>query len=77
VNDRVANVQRDTTFDNKDLFSARIRLFYNSVTSQLEGLREGVLLELGFDYVTPSNPKDITSWVYDYAADKVDITDNR
>jgi hypothetical protein len=41
------------------------------------GLREGVLLELGFDDVTPNVAKDISSWAYDYAAGKVDIIDNR
>jgi hypothetical protein len=43
----------------------------------MEGLREGVLLEVGFDTVAPNTPKDISSWVYDYAADKVDVIDNR
>jgi nucleotidyltransferase AbiEii toxin of type IV toxin-antitoxin system len=75
--DGVTKVERDTAFDNKDLFSAGIRLSYNSATTQLEGLRQGVLLELGFDDVTPNSPKDISSWAYDYAAGKVDITDNR
>jgi len=30
-----------------------------------------------FDDVTPNMPKDISSWAYDYAADKVDVIDNR
>lgn len=38
-------------------------------------LKPGVLLELGFDDVTPNNKKDISSWLYDYAADKVSIAD--
>jgi len=75
--DGIVKVERDTAFDNKDMFSAGIRLFYKSVTAPLEGLREGVLLELGFDDVTPNSPRDISSWTYDYAAGKVDITDNR
>jgi hypothetical protein len=75
--DGIEKVERDTAFDNKDLFSAGIRLSYKSVTGRLEGLREGVLLELGFDDVTPNTAKDISSWAYDYAADKVDIIDNR
>jgi Nucleotidyl transferase AbiEii toxin, Type IV TA system len=75
--DGITKVERDTAFDNKDLFSAGIRLSYNSLTTQLEGLRQGVLLELGFDDVTPNSPKDISSWAYDYAAGKVDIIDNR
>jgi hypothetical protein len=75
--DGIAKVERDTAFDNKDLFSAGIRLSYKSVTGRLEGIREGVLLELGFDDVTPNVPKDISSWAYDYAADRDDIIDNR
>jgi hypothetical protein len=75
--DGVDKAERDTAFDNKDLFSAGIRLFYKSVTTPIEGLREGVLLELGFDDVTPNTAKDISSWSYDDAADKVEIIDNR
>src|SRR6266436_247841 len=47
--DGINKVQRDTAFDNKDLFSAGIRLFYTAIAKPLDGLREGVLLELGFD----------------------------
>jgi len=75
--DGIEKVERDSAFDNKDFFSAGIRLFYKSLTEPLEGLREGVLLELGFDDVTPNSAKDISSWAYDFAADKVDIIDNR
>jgi hypothetical protein len=32
----IAKVERDATFDNKDMFGAGIRLFYNSVTAPLE-----------------------------------------
>jgi len=46
-------------------------------TTPVDGLREGVLLEAGFAKVTPNEPKDICSWAYDYAADKVEIIDNR
>src|SRR5208282_5817958 len=42
------------------------------------GLKPGVLLEAGFDDVSPNSPKDISSWLYDHAvAKKVDIIDNR
>jgi len=75
--DGIEKVERDTAFDNKDFFSAGVRLFYKGLTEPLEGLREGVLLELGFDDVTPNSARDISSWAYDYAADKVDIVDNR
>src|SRR5262249_26721225 len=35
------------------------------------------LLEVGFDTVAPNEPKDISSWLYDHAANKIDIIDNR
>lgn len=75
--DGIEKVERDTAFDNKDFFSAGIQLSYKGMTGQLKGLREGVLLELGFDDVTPNTGKDISSWAYDYAAARVDIIDNR
>jgi Nucleotidyl transferase AbiEii toxin, Type IV TA system len=57
--------------------SAGIRLSYKTHATAMAGLKSGVLLELGFDDVTPNTNKDIGSWLYDYAADKVDIIDNR
>ena len=57
--------------------SAGIRLSYKALNPPAEGLKEGVVLEVGFDDVTPNSAKDISSWAYDYAASKVDITDNR
>src|SRR6266436_5410161 len=73
----IDKVERDTAFDNKTLMSAGIQLFYKTHTKALGGLRPGVLLELGFDDVTPNTKKDISSWLYDHAAGKVDIIDNR
>ncbi|GMO93570.1 nucleotidyl transferase AbiEii/AbiGii toxin family protein [Bradyrhizobium sp. TM239] len=76
--DGISSVERDTAFDDVPAYrGAGIRLNYDSVTEAMEGLREGVLLEVGFDTVAPNEPKDISSWMYDYAADKVDIIDNR
>ena len=73
----IDKVERDNAFDNKTLMSAGIRLFYKTHTKALDGLKPGVLLELGFDEVSPNSKKDISSWLYDYAADKVPIIDNR
>jgi len=73
----IDKVERDTAFDNKTLMSAGIRLFYKSHAKALEGLKPGVLLELGFDDVTPNSKKDISSWLYDYAKGKASIIDNR
>jgi predicted nucleotidyltransferase component of viral defense system len=76
--DGITKVEGDTAFDTKDLFSAGIRLSYNAINKLPEGLREGVLLEVGFDDVTPNIAKDISSWAYDHAvAQKVDLIDNR
>jgi hypothetical protein len=75
--DGIVSVAHDTSVDNKDLFSAGIRLAYKNIAAPVEGLREGVLLEAGFAKVTPNEPKDISSWAYDDAADKVEIMDNR
>jgi hypothetical protein len=74
----IDKVERDTAFDSKQLFSGGVRLFYNSVTEPLEGLKTGVLLEAGFDVVAPNTAKDIGSWAYDHAVAKgVKIIDNR
>jgi Nucleotidyl transferase AbiEii toxin, Type IV TA system len=74
----ISSVERDTAFDDIPNYrGAGIRLDSDSVTETLDGLRDGVLLEVGFDTVAPNAPKDISSWMYDYAAEKVDIIDNR
>ncbi len=73
----IIKVERDTAFDGTDMFSGGIRLFYKNVTAPLDDLKEGILLEVGFDDVAPNTAKDISSWAYDYAASRVDIIDNR
>jgi hypothetical protein len=75
--DGVEKVARDPAFDGTHLFSGGIRLSYKSITPLVDDLREGVLLEAGFDTVTPNTPKNISSWAYDHAASKIDIIDNR
>ena len=75
--DGINSVERDTAFDSDKLFSGGIRLRYRSFTSRIDDLKDGILLEAGFDAVTPNTAKDISSWVYDYAADRVETVDNR
>jgi hypothetical protein len=75
--DGIEDAKRDKAFDNKDFFSGGIRLFYKSVAEPIAGLKDGVLLEAGFDDVTPNSAKDISSWAYDHATRTVDISDNR
>ena len=75
--DGINSVQRDTAFDNDKLFSGGIRLRYRSFTCRIDDLKDGILLEAGFDAVTPNTAKDISSWIYDYAAGQVETVDNR
>jgi Nucleotidyl transferase AbiEii toxin, Type IV TA system len=76
--DGIEKVERDTEFDNRNMTSAGIRLSYETLVPAMKGLRPGVLLEAGFDEVSPNSSKDITSWLYDHAVSKgVDIIDNR
>lgn len=73
----IYDVQRDTAFDDSKYRSGGIRLFYQKTGGNLEGVKDGILLEVGFDDVTPNNLRTISSWAYDFAAPKVDIIDNR
>lgn len=75
----IVSVKRDEIFDDiKQYRSGGIRLYYESVTKSIEGVKDGILLEVGFDTVTPNNPLTISSWAYDRAIKQgVDIIDNR
>ncbi|WP_244481909.1 nucleotidyl transferase AbiEii/AbiGii toxin family protein [Bradyrhizobium pachyrhizi] len=76
--DGIATVERDADFDDIPKYrSAGIKLTFPSTVEAMEGLRDGVLPEVGFDTVAPNEPRDISSWVYDYAAGKVEVIDNR
>lgn len=75
--DGIESVERDTEFDDANYRSAGIRLRYKSRTGTLQGLKDGILLEVGFDDVAPNLPKVISSWAYDYASPKVTVIDNR
>lgn len=71
---------RDHAFDDEhQYYSGGIRLSYESLFSQNgAAAKEGVLLEVGFDDVTPNQPVDISSWAYDHAVKAaVDVVDNR
>lgn len=72
-------VRRDEAFDDQRQYrSGGIRLHYDSKTDAIDGIKEGILLEVGFDTVTPNNPLTISSWAYDKAVQQgVDIIDNR
>jgi hypothetical protein len=74
----IVAVERDTAFDDTRYYrGAGIRLIYESANGSVPGIKDGILLEVGFDDVAPNQPKDISSWAYDFAASRVDILDNR
>jgi hypothetical protein len=77
--DGIVLVERDTDFDNtKSYSSGGIRLYYDNLIDQVEGIKAGILLEAGFDRVTPNEELTISSWAYDRAiALGVEIIDNR
>lgn len=71
-------MERDTAFDDTQYYrGAGIHLIYEPAFGSVEGLKDGILLEVGFDVVAPNQPLDIASWAYDLAAPLVDIVDNR
>ena len=50
----IISIERDTAFDDTDYYrSGGIRLYYKSFTNKVAGLKEGILLEAGFDDVIP------------------------
>lgn len=77
--DGIIDVKRDHEFDNvKTYNSGGIRLYYKATTDAIDGVKEGILLEVGFDTVTPNNTLTISSWAYDKAVQQgVAIIDNR
>ncbi len=73
------SAERDTAFDNATFRSGGVRLLYKGVNPLPKGVKEGVLLEAGFDQVAPNRPCDISSWAYDAALERglTGLTDNR
>jgi hypothetical protein len=76
----VIEIERDTTFDDsKKMRNGGIRLYYQSLFASADGLKDGILLEVGFDRTAPNQPRLITSWAYEraVAVPGIDIIDNR
>jgi hypothetical protein len=76
----IVSVTRDHSFDDTQYYrSGGIRLQYESKTAGISGVKEGILLEAGFDPVTPYNRLTISSWAYDRALtiQGIEIIDNR
>lgn len=78
--DGIVSIERDHAFDDLTLYrSGGIRLMYESKTGSIAGMKEGILLEAGFDTVTPNDSITISSWAFDKAAsfENVKVLDNR
>lgn len=74
----IDSVERDTLFDDGKMRSAGIRLSYSSYTTNLVGVKDGILLELGFDDTAPNRLMTISSWALDFAMDQgLQVLDNR
>jgi hypothetical protein len=83
VNDKIkihgiTEQMRDHNFDNAKLTSSGISLKYPATHATLDGLKPGILLEIGFDTTTPNNEITISSWAYDKAEQVgISMIDNR
>jgi hypothetical protein len=74
----IDSVERDTFFDDEKMRSAGIRLVYSPRAATVTGLKDGILLELGFDDTAPNRPVTISSWALDFAMSRgVEVVDNR
>jgi len=74
----IEEVVRDAEFDDEKYHrNGGIRLRYPSSIEAIEGVKEGILLEVGFDTVTPNQSIDIDSWAISFAKRKnIIIKDN-
>ena len=74
----IDSVERDTQFDDDKMRSAGIRLIYAPRVPALAGVKDGILLELGFDDTAPNRAVTISSWALDVARKRgVEVGDNR
>lgn len=72
------SASRANEHDDERMRNGGIRLVYKTKTSELEGVKSGVLLEVGFDDTMPNTAVTISSWAFDTAQKAgVNITDNR
>ena len=61
---------RDTTYDDETLRNAGLRLSYETRFGSIPGLKNGILLEVGFDQTAPNRAFTIDSWVVQFADSK-------
>lgn len=74
-------IVRDESEDDREgqYRSGGIRLYYKSLFEHPgQNIKEGILLEVGFDNIHPNQPIDIGSWAVDKAMEvKLDVADNQ
>ena len=71
-------MERDTSYDDAALRNAGLRLRYETRFGSIQGLKDGILLEVGFDQTTPNTAVTISSWVLQFAENKkLQYSDNR
>lgn len=63
----IVSIERDRKFDDEKMRSGGIRLKYESHFSLLPKVKDGILLEVGFDDTAPNRKKTISSWALDRA----------
>jgi len=74
----IVDVSRDEAFDDEKYRSGGIRLSYESHLESIGGLKQGILLELGFDDTAPNEAVTISSWTYEQASNtSLGLEDNR
>jgi len=74
----IVQVARDEDFDDEKMRSGGVRLSYAARTAPLAGVKDGILLELGFDDTAPNRPVTISSWAWDTASARgISVMDNR
>src|SRR5579885_2285722 len=66
----ITSVDRDKEFDDERLRNAGLRLAYKSHFDAVAGLKEGILLEVGFDQTSPHRAVTISSWAMDFSRTK-------
>jgi hypothetical protein len=72
------SVTRDSDYDDAKYRNCGILLGYPILTRALPGVKDGILLEVGFDDTAPNSPCTISSWAMDAALKaQVEIIDNR
>ncbi|MBI2792927.1 MAG: nucleotidyl transferase AbiEii/AbiGii toxin family protein [Gammaproteobacteria bacterium] len=76
----IPNMQsiRDSKYDDELFRNAGISLDYKSFFEPPNGIKQSILLEVGFDTVAPNTPIDISSWAYEEGKGAVsNLIDNR